>query len=107
MSTLGESKPRCRQHAWSLGRKTRRQKFVRVSSDARATTIDIRTHSELAHVEFIPLNDVNAFNLGNPLDGIAPEGSIFIQSPEIDPRRVWDHIPAYGQKIIRDRKSVV
>ena len=26
----------------------------------------IRTHSELQHVEFIPLNDVNAFNLGNP-----------------------------------------
>jgi pyruvate-ferredoxin/flavodoxin oxidoreductase len=40
----------------------------------------IRTHSELAHVEFIPLNDVNAFNLGNPLDGIADEGSVFIQS---------------------------
>ena len=67
----------------------------------------IRTHSELNHVEFIPLNDVNAFNLGNPLDGIAPEGSIFIQSPEIDPRRVWDHIPAYGQKIIRNKRLKV
>src|SRR5204863_8679404 len=28
----------------------------------------VRTHSELNYVEFIPLNDVNAFNLGNPLE---------------------------------------
>jgi len=67
----------------------------------------IRTHSELAHVEFIPLNDVNAFNLGNPLDGIADEGSIFIQSPETEPQRVWDHIPAYGQKLIRNKRLKV
>ncbi len=67
----------------------------------------IRTHSELGHVEFIPLNDVNAFNLGNPLDGIAEDGSIFIQSPETDPARVWRHIPAYGQKIIRNKRLKV
>ena len=64
----------------------------------------IRTHSELSHVEFIPLNDVNAFNLGNPLEGIADEGSVFIQSPEMDPQRVWNHIPAYGQKLIRNKR---
>src|SRR5262245_23814624 len=67
----------------------------------------IRTHSELAHVEFIPLNDVNAFNLGNPLDGIADEGCVFIQSPETDPHQVWNHIPAYGQKIIRNKRLKV
>jgi pyruvate-ferredoxin/flavodoxin oxidoreductase len=67
----------------------------------------IRTHSELNHVELIPLNDVNAFNLGNPLDGIAHEGGVFIQSPEIDPERVWAHIPAYGQKIIRTKRLKV
>jgi pyruvate-ferredoxin/flavodoxin oxidoreductase len=67
----------------------------------------IRTHSELSHVEFIPLNDVNAFNLGNPLEGIAEEGSIFIQSPETDPQRVWNHIPAYGQKLIRNKRLKV
>ena len=64
----------------------------------------IRTHSELNHVKFIPLNDVNAFNLGNPLEGIAHEGSVFIQSPETDPQKVWNHIPAYGQKLIRNRR---
>ncbi len=67
----------------------------------------IRTHSELNYVEFIPLNDVNAFNLGNPLEGIAPEGSVFIQSPELDPARVWAGIPAYGQKIIRSKRLKV
>ncbi|MFM1769177.1 MAG: hypothetical protein RJA22_1706 [Verrucomicrobiota bacterium] len=67
----------------------------------------IRTHSELNYVEFIPLNDVNAFNLGNPLDGIANDGSVFIQSPETDPHRVWDDIPAYGQKIIRQKRLKV
>ena len=31
----------------------------------------IRVHSELEHVEFIPLNDINAFNLENPLAGLS------------------------------------
>ena len=64
----------------------------------------IRTHSELEHVEFIPLNDVNAFNLGNPLAGIADGGSVFIQSDKLAPADVWSAIPAYGQKIIRNKK---
>lgn len=67
----------------------------------------IRTHSELNHVEFIPLNDVNAFNLGNPLEGIAHEGSVFIQSPRLDPEAVWRDIPAYGQKLIRNKRLKV
>ncbi|HAB17732.1 MAG TPA: pyruvate ferredoxin oxidoreductase, partial [Verrucomicrobiales bacterium] len=64
----------------------------------------LRTHCELNHVEFIPLNDVNAFNLGNPLEGIAHDGSIFIQSNETDPQKVWDHIPEFGRKIIRTKR---
>ncbi|HVY71187.1 MAG TPA: 2-oxoacid:acceptor oxidoreductase family protein [Verrucomicrobiae bacterium] len=64
----------------------------------------IRTHSELNHVEFIPLNDVNAFNLGNPLDGIAHGGCIFIQSDREEARDVWNAIPPYGQKIIRNKR---
>jgi pyruvate-ferredoxin/flavodoxin oxidoreductase len=67
----------------------------------------IRTHSELGHVEFIPLNDVNAFNLGNPLEGIRDGGSVFIQSPELDPQKVWNHIPVYGQKDIRNKRLKV
>src|SRR4030095_11859950 len=40
----------------------------------------IRVVSELEHVEFIPLNDVNAFNLENPLAGLAQNGMVFVQS---------------------------
>src|SRR5882724_9487498 len=40
----------------------------------------IRVHSELEHVEFIPLNDVNAFNMENPLAGISENGMVFVQS---------------------------
>lgn len=64
----------------------------------------VRSHSELEHVEFIPLNDVNAFNLGNPLAGIANSGSVFIQSSHTDATNVWAEIPAFGRKIIRTKK---
>ena len=64
----------------------------------------IRTHTELEHVEFIPLNDVNAFNLGNPLGGISEGGALFIQSDKSDPQDVWEAIPKWGQKVIRHKK---
>lgn len=66
-----------------------------------------RTHSELSHVDFIPLNDVNAFNLGNPLGGLEHDGAIFIQSDKLEPRQVWDAIPAYGRKIIHMKRARV
>jgi pyruvate-ferredoxin/flavodoxin oxidoreductase len=34
----------------------------------------IRAHAELRHVDFVPLNNVNAFNLGNPLSGLVAGG---------------------------------
>ena len=63
----------------------------------------IRTHSELAHVDFVPLNDVNAFHLGNPLAGIAAGGTVFIQSSDTDPAAIWKRIPPEAQAIIRER----
>ncbi len=63
----------------------------------------VRTHCELKYVDFVPLNDVNAFNLGNPLEGLRDGGMVFIQSPETDPRAVWESIPSYAQRIIRER----
>ena len=42
----------------------------------------IRVHSELEHVEFIPLNDVNAFNLENPLTGLSPKRHGLRAEPE-------------------------
>ncbi|MCB0145719.1 MAG: 2-oxoacid:acceptor oxidoreductase family protein, partial [Caldilineaceae bacterium] len=40
----------------------------------------IRTHCEMNFVEFVPLNDVNAFSTGNPLKGLQPGGTVFVQS---------------------------
>jgi pyruvate-ferredoxin/flavodoxin oxidoreductase len=57
----------------------------------------IRVHSELEHVEFIPLNDVNAFNLENPLSGLAPGGIVFVQSQDREPAAVWGSIPPWAR----------
>ncbi|MGA2629672.1 MAG: 2-oxoacid:acceptor oxidoreductase family protein [Terriglobia bacterium] len=63
----------------------------------------ILTHCELEHVDFVPLNDVNAFNLGNPLAGIMPGGMIFIQSDKTEPAEIWAGIPHYAKKSIRQK----
>jgi pyruvate-ferredoxin/flavodoxin oxidoreductase len=63
----------------------------------------ILTHCELEHVEFVPMNDVNAFNLGNPLAGLSENGMIFIQSDKTDAAEIWARIPHYAKKIIRTK----
>jgi pyruvate-ferredoxin/flavodoxin oxidoreductase len=65
----------------------------------------IRVHSELEHVEFIPLNDVNAFNLENPLAGLAHDGMVFVQSPRTDPTEIWNSIPAWARKEMVDKNA--
>src|SRR5712692_10552938 len=65
----------------------------------------IRVHSELEHVEFIPLNDVNAFNLENPLSGLADNGMVFVQSQKTDPAEVWNSVPAWARKVMRDKNA--
>ena len=61
----------------------------------------IRTQCELNFVEFVPLNDVNAFNLGNPLKGLQPGGVTFVQARQTDPNDVWANIPEYARRIIK------
>jgi pyruvate-ferredoxin/flavodoxin oxidoreductase len=63
----------------------------------------IRFHAELGRVEFVPLNDVNAFNLGDPLAGLVPGGIVFIQSAEKDPAGIWAGIPKRAQAKILER----
>jgi pyruvate-ferredoxin/flavodoxin oxidoreductase len=65
----------------------------------------IRTHCELNFVEFVPLNDVNAFNLGNPLKGLQEGGTVFVQARHADAQDVWANIPEYARRIIR-RKGI-
>jgi pyruvate-ferredoxin/flavodoxin oxidoreductase len=60
----------------------------------------IRSHAELGRVEFVPLNDVTAFRLGNPLAGLVDGGIVFVQSAASDPAAVWDGIPAAARETI-------
>ena len=63
----------------------------------------IRTHSELAQVDFVPLNDINAFKLGDPLAGIAAGGTVFVQTAETDPARIWAQLPDGAKWAIREK----
>ncbi len=63
----------------------------------------ILTHCELNQVEFVPMNDVNAFVTSNPLAGIAYGGSIFVQTNKTTPEEVWANIPPHAKQTIRDR----
>ena len=64
----------------------------------------IGAHAELRHVDFVPLNNVNAFNIGNPLSGLVAGGAVFIQHPSHDPREVWSTIPVNARQFIRDNR---
>ena len=64
----------------------------------------IMMHSELEHVDLLCINDTTAILNPLTLDGLQPNGAIFMQSPHAEPLDVWKHIPPHVQKIIRDRK---
>jgi pyruvate-ferredoxin/flavodoxin oxidoreductase len=64
----------------------------------------IGAHAELRHVDFVPLNNVNAFNLGNPLHGLVPGGTVFIQHPSRDPKQIWSTVPAEARRFIRQNR---
>jgi pyruvate-ferredoxin/flavodoxin oxidoreductase len=64
----------------------------------------IRSHAELARVEFVPLNDVNAFNLGDPLAGLVDDGALFVQSSDREPIAIWRGIPEHARSTIAARR---
>ncbi len=65
----------------------------------------IFTHCELEDVEFIPLNDVNAMNLGDTLRGLADGGTVFLNSPKTDPLEVWKDVPKWARKRMREQNA--
>jgi pyruvate-ferredoxin/flavodoxin oxidoreductase len=65
----------------------------------------IRVHSELDHVEFVALNDVNAFNLENPLSGLCDGGMVFVQSPKSDLAEIWASIPSWARKVMCEKRA--
>ena len=68
-----------------------------------AANEQIRTHSELERVHFVPVNDINAFNTSNPLAGVVDGGMIFVQSNQPDAEEVWTRVPAWAKKMVRTR----
>jgi pyruvate-ferredoxin/flavodoxin oxidoreductase len=67
----------------------------------------IRVHSELEHVEFIPLNDVNALNMENPLAGLTKGGKVFVQSQKTDPAEVWAQMPAWARAELNEKNATI
>ncbi|MBI3830908.1 MAG: 2-oxoacid:acceptor oxidoreductase family protein [Planctomycetes bacterium] len=63
----------------------------------------VRTHCELEHIELVVLNDINAFNNQNPVDGLTNGGAIFMQADRDTPEKVWESIPAYAKRHIREK----
>lgn len=67
----------------------------------------ILTHCELEDVEFIPLNDVNALNLGDTLRGLADGGTIFLNTSKTSPEEVWSDVPLWARQRIREKHAHV
>ncbi len=64
----------------------------------------IRTHSELEWVEFVVVNDISALRGGDPLEGLKPGGTLFLQSPAKTDEAVWDDVPEAIREQILDRE---
>ena len=64
----------------------------------------IRVHAELDSVDFVPLHDVSAFNLGDPLAGLVDGGDLFIQSPLATAEAIWASIPAAARAELLARR---
>ncbi|HET9085462.1 MAG TPA: 2-oxoacid:acceptor oxidoreductase family protein, partial [Candidatus Limnocylindrales bacterium] len=64
----------------------------------------IHTHAELDRVDLVPLHDVAAFGLGNPLAGLVDGGTLFLQSELTDPAAIWATIPSTARTEIIQRR---
>lgn len=63
----------------------------------------VKIHHELDHLDFIAIQDVNAFNMGNPLNGLNDGGTVFVQSVHEDPKDVLFSLPIKTQKEVKER----
>jgi pyruvate-ferredoxin/flavodoxin oxidoreductase len=63
----------------------------------------IRIHHELDILDFIAVQDINAFSIGNPLKGLIDGGTIFIQSNRNSDEEFWNSLPANAQQEIVNR----
>lgn len=64
----------------------------------------IQTHAELQQVEFVPLMDPNTWNMGNPLVGLQPGGSVFQHTDREEPQAFWEMIPRWAKYFMLEKK---
>jgi pyruvate-ferredoxin/flavodoxin oxidoreductase len=64
----------------------------------------IHTHAELDRVDLVPIHDVAAFAIGDPLSGLVDGGTLFLQSQRTDPDEIWGSIPMSARAEIVDRR---
>ncbi|MGI9103220.1 MAG: 2-oxoacid:acceptor oxidoreductase family protein [Terriglobales bacterium] len=63
----------------------------------------IRLHAELNLVDFVAIQDQNAFLSGDPLAGLKPGGSIYLQST-LPIGEIWNNLTVSARNAIRERK---
>jgi len=63
----------------------------------------IRIHHELDILDFIAVQDKNAFNTGNPLKGLRDGGAIFLQTNADSDEEVWGNLPDWAKQEIQSR----
>jgi pyruvate-ferredoxin/flavodoxin oxidoreductase len=64
----------------------------------------IREHSELVYVDFVPVNDTNAFAHSDPLLGLREGGVLFVQSRAASDAELWEALPDHARELIARRK---
>ena len=64
----------------------------------------IRIHHELDILDFIAVQDKNAFNTGNPLKGVRDGGTVFLQTNEDSDEEVWSNLPDWAKQEIKSRQ---
>jgi len=80
------------------------KKGLPTSYNLTVADVPIRSHSEVDRVDFVPLHDVAAFALGDPLHGLVDGGTVFIQSALTDPAAIWESIPPAAREDIVCRR---
>jgi len=65
----------------------------------------IQTHAELQQVEFVPLMDPNTWNMGNPLVGLGPGGSVFQHTDREEPALLWESIPPWAKYFMVENRT--
>jgi pyruvate-ferredoxin/flavodoxin oxidoreductase len=63
----------------------------------------IRIHSELKIVDFVAIQNPNAFSIGDPLQGLIDGGTIYLQANQ-PADQVWSNLPVAARQAIRRRK---